>query len=47
MEEEFVVKKKDMTKIRGYKVLKEEDLKAEDDELDEYDMKKYVMVLIY
>ena len=41
---EFVVEKKDMTKIRGYKVLTDADLKAEDDELDEYDMKKFVMV---
>ena len=36
--------KVDITKVPGYKLLTEEDLKADDDELDEYDMKKSVMV---
>jgi hypothetical protein len=36
--------KVDITKIPGYRVLTEEDLKAEEDELDEYDMKRSIMI---
>ena len=42
MDDNFL--KVDITKVPGYKVLTDADLKAEDDELDEYDMKKSIMV---